>query len=52
MKYEKFWEVAVSNIYVTLAFTWCIRIYLMFDHTGQQIVILTTIWWWQRSGSD
>jgi hypothetical protein len=22
-----------------------IRIYLMFDHIGQQIVTLTTIWW-------
>jgi hypothetical protein len=20
--------------------------YLMFDHSGQQIVIVTTIWWW------
>jgi hypothetical protein len=29
-----------------------IRIYLMFDLTGQQIVILTAIWWWQKLGSD
>jgi hypothetical protein len=29
-----------------------IRIYLMFDSSGQQIVILTTIWWWQKLGRD
>jgi hypothetical protein len=22
------------------------------EHSGQQIVILTTIWWWQRLGKD
>jgi hypothetical protein len=22
----------------------------MFDHSGQQIVILTTIWWWPNFG--
>jgi hypothetical protein len=22
----------------------------MFSHAGQEIVILTTIWWWQNSG--
>jgi hypothetical protein len=25
-----------------------IRMYLMFDHSGQQIVIVTTILWWQK----
>jgi hypothetical protein len=29
-----------------------IQMYLMFNHTGQQIVILTTIWWWQKLGRD
>jgi hypothetical protein len=29
-----------------------IRMYLMFDHSGQQIVIVTTIWWWQKLGRD
>jgi hypothetical protein len=29
-----------------------IQIYLMFNHTWQQIVILSTIWWWQKLGSD
>jgi hypothetical protein len=24
----------------------------MFDHSRQQIVILTNIWWWQKLGSD
>jgi ABC-type hemin transport system ATPase subunit len=24
----------------------------MSDHSGQQIVILTTIWWWQKLGRD
>jgi hypothetical protein len=24
-----------------------IRMYLMFDHSGHQIVIVSTIWWWQ-----
>jgi hypothetical protein len=24
-----------------------IQVYLMSDHSWQQIVILTTIWWWQ-----
>jgi hypothetical protein len=27
-----------------------IQVYLMSDHSGQQIVILTTTWWWQRLG--
>jgi exonuclease III len=27
-----------------------IRMYLMFDHSGQQIVIVTTIWWWRKLG--
>jgi hypothetical protein len=26
--------------------------YLMFDHSGQQIVIVTTIWWWRKLGRD
>jgi hypothetical protein len=29
-----------------------IRMYLMFGHSGQQNVILTTIWWWQKLGRD
>jgi hypothetical protein len=29
-----------------------IRMYIMFDHTGQQTVILTTPWWWQKLGRD
>jgi hypothetical protein len=29
-----------------------IRIYLTFDHSGQQIVIVTIIWWWQKLGRD
>jgi hypothetical protein len=29
-----------------------IRMYLMFDYSGQQIVIVTTIWWWQKLGRD
>jgi hypothetical protein len=29
-----------------------IRMYLLFDHSGQQIVILTTTWWWQKLGRD
>jgi hypothetical protein len=29
-----------------------IRVYLMFDHSGQQIVILTTIRWWQMLWRD
>jgi hypothetical protein len=33
-------------------FPYRIRMYLMFDHSGQQIVIPTTIWWWQKLGSD
>jgi hypothetical protein len=29
-----------------------IRLYLMFDHSGQQIVIVNTIWRWQKLGRD
>jgi hypothetical protein len=29
-----------------------IQVYLMSDCSGQQIVILTTIWWWQKLGRD
>jgi hypothetical protein len=29
-----------------------IRMYLMFDHSGQQTVIVTTTWWWQKLGRD
>jgi hypothetical protein len=29
-----------------------ILVYSMFDHSGQQTVILTTIWWWQKFGKD
>jgi hypothetical protein len=29
-----------------------IQAYLMSDHSGQQIVILTTTLWWQRLGKD
>jgi hypothetical protein len=29
-----------------------IRMYLMFDHSGQQIVIVTIIWWWRKLGTD
>jgi hypothetical protein len=29
-----------------------IRMYLMFDQSGQQIVKLTTIWWWRKLGTD
>jgi hypothetical protein len=25
-----------------------IQVYLMSDHSGEQVVILTTIWWWQK----
>jgi hypothetical protein len=27
-----------------------IQVYLMSDHSGQQIAILTTTWWWQKLG--
>jgi hypothetical protein len=27
-----------------------IRVYLMFNHSGQLTVIMTTIWWWQKLG--
>jgi hypothetical protein len=27
-----------------------IRMYLMFDHSGQQILTVTIIWWWQKLG--
>jgi hypothetical protein len=26
--------------------------YLMFDHSGQQIVIVFAIWWWQKFETD
>jgi hypothetical protein len=29
-----------------------IRVYLIPDHSGQQIVILTTIWWFHNLGRD
>jgi hypothetical protein len=29
-----------------------IQVYLLSDHSGQQIVILTTTWWWQKLGKD
>jgi exonuclease III len=29
-----------------------IRMYLILDHSGQQIVIVTTIWWWRKLGRD
>jgi uncharacterized membrane protein len=29
-----------------------VQVYLMSDHSGQQIVILTTNWWWQKLGKD
>jgi hypothetical protein len=29
-----------------------IQVYLMFDHSEQQIVILITIWCWQKLGKD
>jgi hypothetical protein len=29
-----------------------IQVYLMSEHSGQQIVILTTIWWWQKLWRD
>jgi hypothetical protein len=29
-----------------------IEMYLMFDHTGLQFVILTIIWWWEKLGID
>jgi hypothetical protein len=28
------------------------QVYLPFGHSGQQILILTTIWWWQKLGRD
>jgi hypothetical protein len=28
------------------------QVYLMTSHLGQQIVIVTTIWWWQKLGRD
>jgi hypothetical protein len=28
------------------------QVYLMSDHSGQQIVIPTTIWWWQKLGRE
>jgi hypothetical protein len=28
------------------------QLYYMADRSGQQIVILTTIWWWQKLGRD
>jgi hypothetical protein len=29
-----------------------ILVYLMFDHSGQKTVIMTTMWWWQKLGRD
>jgi hypothetical protein len=29
-----------------------IKVYLMSDHSGQQIVMLCTVWWWQKLGRD
>jgi hypothetical protein len=29
-----------------------IQVHLMSDHSGQQIVIMTTILWWQKLGRD
>jgi hypothetical protein len=29
-----------------------IQVYLMSDNSGQQIVIRTTIWWWQKLGEN
>jgi hypothetical protein len=28
------------------------NVYLIFDHSGQQIVIMVTIWWWRKLGRD
>jgi hypothetical protein len=28
------------------------KVYLMSDHSGQQIVVLTTTWWWQKLGRN
>jgi exonuclease III len=39
------------NIY-EYSWTEGILVYLMFDHSGQQTVILTTVWWWQKLGKD
>jgi hypothetical protein len=40
--------------FIIVRFHWChiIRMYLMFDHSGQQILIMTTIWWWQNLRRD
>jgi hypothetical protein len=29
-----------------------IQVYLTSDHSGQQTVIPTTIWWWQKLGRE
>jgi hypothetical protein len=29
-----------------------IKVYLVSHHSGQQIAILTSTWWWQRLGKD
>jgi hypothetical protein len=29
-----------------------VRVYLMFDHSGQETVILNNISWWQKLGKD
>jgi hypothetical protein len=29
-----------------------IQVHLLFDHLGQQTVILTTVWWWQKIQKD
>jgi hypothetical protein len=41
-----------SQIYYILIIGDGIQVYLISDHSGQQIVILTTTWWWQRLGKD
>jgi hypothetical protein len=28
------------------------RMYLMFDHSGLKIVIVTTVWWWRKLERD
>jgi hypothetical protein len=41
IRFAIFWEIGEG-----------IRMYLMFNHPGQQIMILTTIWWWQNLETD
>jgi uncharacterized membrane protein YwaF len=48
--------ILMENPTIRLVIFWyigdSIQMYLMSDHSGQQIVILTTTCWWQKPGKD